>query len=120
MTPISVLTLLGCCAFAAAIALGQLLFKLAAADVAQRMHRSWLYATLSPWLIASVMLYVAATVLWVAILTQLPLTRAYPFALLGAALVPFLAHAVLGESFNTFQLAGFSLILAGLFLTQMG
>jgi multidrug transporter EmrE-like cation transporter len=111
--------MVGCCAFAASIAFGQTLFKLAAGDVKERLHRSWLEAALSPWLVAAIILYIAATVLWVAILTLLPLTRAYPFALLGAAMVPLLAHMVFGETLAIAHLARISLMLVGLFLTQL-
>lgn len=74
---------------------------------------------LSPWLVSAIVLYVASTALWLYILLQLPLSRAYPFALLGATLVPLLAWRVLGEALPGPYLLGLALVLAGLAIIQL-
>lgn len=97
---------------------GQLLFKLAATSIAERRAESWLHALASPWLIAALAVYGLSTALWIAILTKEPLSKAYPFALAGAAFVPLLAHVVLAEPLSARYWLGIWIILAGIMLTQ--
>jgi drug/metabolite transporter (DMT)-like permease len=99
-------------AFSASLAFGQILFKLAAADIgAAGIGSGWLFAAL--------LLYGASTVLWLWILTAIPLVRAYPFALLGAGIVPPLAWLLLGEAVGPGYLLGLALIIAGLAIVQL-
>jgi drug/metabolite transporter (DMT)-like permease len=107
---------LACCAFAAGIGMGQLLFKLAADDIRTRLDHSLLTAALSPYLVSALILYVLTTALWIGILMHLPLGRAYPFALLGAALVPLLAKAFLGETLDKQYFVGMALVLVGILI----
>jgi drug/metabolite transporter (DMT)-like permease len=95
------------------------LFKLAAGDVRTRLATSWLDAALSPWLIAALVIYAASTALWLYILAQVPLTRAYPFALLGVALVPLLARFTLGEPLPALYLFGVAVVIGGLVIIQL-
>jgi drug/metabolite transporter (DMT)-like permease len=98
---------------------GQILFKLAAEDIKPRLAAgSFVQAALSPWLLGAVILYAATTVLWIYILTRAPLSLAYPFSLLGAALVPALAGLLFGEAVTWKYLAGLLLVLVGLFVIQ--
>ena len=60
--------------------------------------------------------YGLSSCLWLYILIQTPLSRAYPFALLGAALVPLLAWLVLGEQLTARYWVGSFLVLIGLFV----
>lgn len=102
-------------AFSASLAFGQILFKLAAADIgAPGIGR-----VMSGWLFAALLLYGASTVLWLWILTAIPLVRAYPFALLGAGIVPPLAWLLLGEAVGPGYLLGLALIIAGLAIVQL-
>lgn len=111
--------LLGSClVFSASLAVGQLLFKLAADDVRLRLGWSLIRAVLSPWLIAAIILYGATTVLWIWILGQTTLTRAYPFALIGAAFVPLLAAFFLGEPISVRYGVGMVLVILGVAITQ--
>lgn len=100
-----------CVLFGLLLAAGQLLFKLAA----NGMDGLWSAAT-SPALMAALALYAATTALWVFILTRLPLSTAYPFSLLGAALVPLLAHFVFGEVISTKIVIGMVFVIFGLFV----
>jgi len=104
--------------FSATLSGGQLLFKLAAGDMRQRLAVSWLDAAVSPWLLAALVLYAGSTALWPYILAQVPLTKASPFALFGAALVPLLARLVLGEPLPGLYLAGIAVVIGGLAIIQ--
>ncbi len=110
--------ILSCLVFAASLGGGQVLFKLAAGDVQARLAIGWLEAALSPWLIAALLLYAASTALWLYILAQVPLTRAYPFVLLGAALVPLLARLTLAESLPAHYIFGMVVVIVGVAITQ--
>lgn len=110
---------LACLFLAASLAGGQVLFKFAAMDIQQRIERSWLEVISSPWLISSLLVYGASTVLWLWILTKMPLSRAYPFALLGTALVPLLAKLLFGESLPPLYLVGALLLFAGIVIIQI-
>ena len=116
----NLLLVLLCVIFAAALGGGQVLFKLAAGDVQARLASSWVEAVLSPWLIAALLLYAVSTALWLYILAQVPLTRAYPFVLLGAALVPLLARLTLSEPLPAHYIVGMAVVLAGVAITQLG
>lgn len=105
--------------FAVSLGIGQLLFKLAAGDVRSRLAMSWMDAALSPWLLSALALYAASTALWIYILAHAPLSRAYPFALLGAALVPLLARLVLNEPLPGQYLIGMVVVIVGVAMIQL-
>lgn len=113
------LNVAACLLLAMSLAGGQILFKFAAMDLQERISRSWLHAIWSPWLIGSLLVYAVSTALWLWILTRLPLSRAYPFALLGTALVPLLAKFIFNESLPMLYLFGAILFFAGLVLIQI-
>jgi len=106
-----------CCVFAALLAIGQLMFKFAAADISAAAN--WRTGLVSYWLFGALVLYALTTVLWVFILMKLPLSKAYPFALLGAAIVPMLAHFVLSEPLSPFYLGGLAAVIFGLLIIQL-
>ena len=100
---------------------GQVLFKLAA--------RSWTQADLlgnplafllSPTLIAALATYGLSAFAWMFVLRTAPLSRAYVFALTGAALVPFLSWLVFKEPLTPRYMIGFGLLLAGLYVSVGG
>jgi drug/metabolite transporter (DMT)-like permease len=104
-------------AYAAAMAGGQLLFKLAA----QRLGSSGAGERLielagSPYFYAAFALYSALAVLWVWILTFTPLSRAYPFVALAFAITPLLGGWMFGELIDLRLGLGILAILCGLFL----
>lgn len=108
-----------CLVFSMSLAIGQLLFKLAANDVLRLKDGSWLHILLSPSLVSAFALYGLTSLLWIWILTQLPLSRAYPFALLGAAIVPLCARVFLGEALSPLYGLGVLLVLTGLAIVNM-
>ena len=103
-----------CLLFAVGLSAGQIIFKIAADDIRGRIPFGWIWAALSPWFLTAICLYAVITGLWIFILTELPLSRAYPFSLLGSALVPAFAVIILGESIGLRYSLGFGLMLVGL------
>ena len=104
-----VLTVLG-------LSVGQILFKLAARDmredeplVQQVLLNTWLYVAL--------VVYGLATIVWIALLRQVPLQLAYPFVALAFFFVPILAHWILDETLRWQSFAGAALILAGVWVS---
>ena len=99
------------------LAIGQLLFRRAAVGVPPLSTLGGVAALLShPLFLLALALYGVATVLWVGVLQQVPLSRAYPFTALGFVVVPLCAVLFLGEPMDTRLGAGLALIFAGLML----
>lgn len=103
--------------FSVLLASGQVAFKFAANDIRSRVEASLgIWALLSAPLFAALILYAIATALWVWILTDTPLSRAYPFALLGAVLVPVASVLLFGERLNWTYPIGLAMVCAGVYL----
>lgn len=105
-------------AYAMGMAGGQVLFKAAAlrylpdGTVAERA----VSLVFNAYFLGAVALYVALTVLWVWLLTFIPLSRAYPFVALAFAITPLLGGMVFAEPITAKLLAGIALLLGGLLL----
>jgi undecaprenyl phosphate-alpha-L-ara4N flippase subunit ArnE len=95
---------------------GQILFKLAARDMAQG-DGLVTQVLLNGWLWTALAVYAAATAFWVLLLRQLPLNLAYPFVALAFVIVPLLSHWLLGEPLRWQNLAGAALIIAGVWVS---
>lgn len=100
----------------AAIAVGQVFFKLAARAASGTADFPW--DLLNAYLFVALAIYAAATFLWVWLLKTLPLNVAYPFIGLGFIIVPLLAAFFLDESLDWRNLAGGALIASGVALTS--
>jgi drug/metabolite transporter (DMT)-like permease len=105
-------------AYAVGMAGGQILFKAAALrylpdGTAAERASSLLF---NAYFLAAVALYVGLTVLWVWLLTFIPLARAYPFVALAFAITPLLGGMVFAEPITTKLLTGIALLLGGLLL----
>jgi undecaprenyl phosphate-alpha-L-ara4N flippase subunit ArnE len=101
-------------AFPVAIALGQIFFKRAATQVGSGSGGEWLLALARvPTMWWAIFLYAASTLLWVRILTTMPLSRAYPFVALAFVLVPAAGYAFFKEPVSHGQMLGIALIIAG-------
>jgi len=109
MTLIQLVLTLAC---VAAIAGGQILFKLAA-RAGEASSAAFPWDIVNVWLIAALAVYGGATLLWVWLLKTLPLNVAYPFVGFAFVIVPVLASLLLGESLDWRHLAGGLLIAAG-------
>lgn len=91
------------------LAAGQILFKFAAAGVQFENPRT----LLSLPLLAALALYGVATLMWLLVLTRLPLSFAFPFYGLTFLLVPILAAVFLGETLRIQTLVGGLVIMVG-------
>jgi multidrug transporter EmrE-like cation transporter len=106
--------------FTLALAGGQLLFKRAADGVAgaQGAADAAGRVALSPSFYLALCLYGGSTLLWIWILTRVPLSQAYPWAAAGTALVPLLAVLLFGEQVRPLYWLGIALIMAGIIVVQ--
>lgn len=101
--------------YAAGMSIGQVLFKLAANRTRGETARGFLSALLRDgYFLSTIGIYAGLTVLWVWILTQVPLSRAYPFVVLSFAFTPALASLIFGEALGAWYLAGLGLVVSGL------
>ena len=105
--------------FAAVLAAGQVLFKFsAAAFKSKSVAQGFVELAQTPTFYAAVTLYGAATLLWVWILSRVPLSQAYPWVALATSAVPILAVVVFDERFDSTYWLGVALVVMGVFLTQ--
>ncbi len=106
-----------CLAFSITMPVGQLLFKWAANNYNLVEGPPFPRILYNYALWGAFGWYAITALLWFYILTKVPLTLAYPASLLGAGIVPLLAWAVFGEPLSWRLLAGYVLLLAGVYLT---
>ena len=71
---------------------------------------------LHPWVALGLVLYFAAAVVWLLVLSRVDVSLAYPFVGLGFVVTMFLAWAILGEAVTPMRAAGTLLIAAGVAL----
>jgi len=100
--------------YALGMAIGQILFKMAARATVQAGPEAGLWGYVSLYLCAGVALYFGLTVLWVWILRSVPLSAAYPFVALAFVFTPLMASAIFGEKLTLGYASGLVLILAGI------
>ena len=101
-------------AFTVLLSLGQILFKQAALATGDQ---PLVTGMLNRWLFVGLVVYGAATVLWISILRTTPLSIAYPFSAAGFLMVPLAGHLLFGEPLHARYLAGVICIVAGILLT---
>ena len=101
----------------AGISVGQILFKLAAR---QGSPLEGLTAMVNGWMLAALILYGAATLLWVYVLRSTPLAIAYPLFALAFVLVPVLSFFFLNEPLRFSSFAGGALIMLGVVVSTQG
>jgi drug/metabolite transporter (DMT)-like permease len=102
--------------YAVAMAIGQVMFKLAAVhmpSVGSLMERLTSLAH-NGFFLAALALYGALTLLWVWILTFTPLSRAYVFIALAFAITPLAGGYLFGEPISLRLVIGVGLIVGGL------
>lgn len=106
--------------FAFLIAAGQFLFKQSAVAVAGLSPTASLAGLVrQPAFFAALLLYGASTLLWVWILTRVPLSLAYPVVALGMILVPLIGWYFFGERLSAAYWIGAILIVAGMLVIQL-
>ena len=105
-----------CSVFAVALPLGQMLFKWGAV-YNERLTGPFLARVIVIWpLIGAFAWYGVTALLWFYVLTRVPLSLAYAFSLVGSCLVPLAGWLVFKEQASWSMVAGYALMLAGLFL----
>jgi multidrug transporter EmrE-like cation transporter len=107
-----------CLTLSACMCFGQILFKMASLQQPQDSF-SFTKLLLSPWFLGAVTLYGLTTFLWVYILARMPLSVAYPFSLIGAALVPMAGYLLFGEPLAPRFWIGLGLVLSGLYVINV-
>ncbi len=100
----------------AALATGQILFKLAS-ETLSFTASGFLASLFDLRLLAALFVYGVATIMWLAVLKMTPLRLAYPFIALAFVIVPILAHFILGEKIGWNTFAGAALIGVGVWLS---
>jgi drug/metabolite transporter (DMT)-like permease len=98
---------------------GQVLFKLAAADLPNLADLS-IRHLFAPKLVLALGLYGFATIAWLFVLRAVPLSMAYPFIASAFIFVPLLAHFWLDEPLRLSNLIGAALIFAGVWVSHLG
>lgn len=106
-------------AFTFLLTAGQLLFKKVGLELRGEAGGGVWRLLLSPALYASLALYGIATLLWIWILSRVPLSRAYPYVALGVVLVPLASILIFGERVRPIFWLGAGLIIVGIIVTQM-
>ncbi len=106
-------------AFTLVLAAGQLLFKHVGDALRGRpLSEAALVLTRQPALYAALCLYGLSTLLWIWILSRIPLTQAYPWVAVGIIVVPILSHHVYSEAAGPLYWLGAALCAVGVLLTQ--
>lgn len=71
---------------------------------------------LNPWVISAFAAAFAASLCWMAALSKLPLSKAYPYTALSFPLVALLATWLFNDSWDGAKIAGTTLIVLGIFV----
>jgi drug/metabolite transporter (DMT)-like permease len=105
--------------FTLILASGQVVFKrVGLALQGQSGLDAILVAVRQPSLYAALVLYAAATLLWIWILSRVTLMQAYPWVAVGTIIVPLLGWLQFGERVAPVFWLGVALIIAGVGVTQ--
>jgi len=111
LNPITLAMIIGTIAM---LAVGQVLFKYAATSLNFSDVRSFLSLPL----FVALAVYAAATVAWLAVLTRVPLSLAFPFYGLSFILVPLLSLLILGEKLRISTVVGGVVIMLGVVISS--
>lgn len=109
---------LGSLLVAIMLAIGQALFKASAISWAEKDKAGFgVLNIISTTFIASLVLYGIATILWIVVLRNLPLSKAYPIMLVGSACIPLIGYFFFNEEITLRYIVGFGIVIAGLYIT---
>lgn len=109
-------------------AIAQTLFRIGMtrADVAHALREPAGFAAvaravvLSPYIWAGLFAYGLGTLLWLLVLSRIPVSLAYPFVALGIILTTLSGMLLLGEQVSRLSIMGIGLIAVGIVLAAMG
>lgn len=100
------------------VSIGQILFRLSAERID---NARWAATTFgNPWLLLALVVYGAATVLWLHVLRTAPLARVYPLFALAFIVVPLLESLLLDEALRAQVLIGGAVIVVGVAIAVRG
>ena len=100
-----------------AIAIGQLLFKLTSGRISET-NGGYSQIFIDPVFLLAIAIYAGATLTWIYVLRQVPLSYAYSFMALTFVFVPLLAWFFVGEQITWRYGLGAALIISGLAVVQ--
>ena len=104
--------------FAFLIAVGQVLFKKVSLTTTQLDGwRSIITLGLNFWFILAIGIYLITALLWISVVREIPLSRAYPFMAIGFILVPVAGHLFFAEALDARYFIGVILIIIGVYFT---
>lgn len=72
-----------------------------------------------PHIVVGILLFVFSMVVWLAVLSKMELSRAYPMVSISYVLVAIMARFILGESLPLTRLLGIVVILVGVTLVNL-
>ena len=110
--------LLLCAGFSLSLPVGQALFKWSANVYGTQTGSLLFKLTHNLPLFLALSWYGMSAFFWFYILTRIPLSAAYPIAILGSALVPVFAWLFFRERLSPDLILGYALMLAGLYVIQ--
>jgi len=100
------------------ISAGQILFKLASESIPTRLvFTEWLQFASNKFFLSALVIYGAATILWILALKRIDLFIAYPFMALAFIIVPCAGYLFLNEPVTYKTFIGAVLIIAGLIIS---
>jgi undecaprenyl phosphate-alpha-L-ara4N flippase subunit ArnE len=102
---------------------GQLILKHGMQLATARAHRSGgslvVAAVTSPWVLLGLMVFAISAVVWLAALSKVPLSLAYPFNALGYLVILTASILVLHERANLWTWGGTALVVSGLIIVVL-
>ena len=75
---------------------------------------------LNPWILSGLAAALLAAVTWMAAMTKLPLSHAYPFTTLAFVLVMVLSGLIFHEAITPLKMAGAALLVLGIVIGSQG
>lgn len=93
---------------------GQTVWKIGLAKLGGLQAGNWLTVLLSPYILAGIAMYGLATVLWLAVLSRLPLSIAYPLQSTAYVVGIIVAAIVFREAVPPHRWIGVAVVIAGI------
>jgi multidrug transporter EmrE-like cation transporter len=75
-----------------------------------------LQVALSPWVIFGLSFYIGSVIVWLMVLSRVPVSMAYPVSSISYITSAIAAYYLLGEDFGVMRIAGILIILTGVYL----
>jgi len=97
------------------VATGQLLFALGAKSTLLTDGKG-IITYINKYLVVGLIVYAIATVIWIYLLRNIPISIAYPFMSLSFIIVPIASYYVFGDPLNVKILIGGAFIMLGVYL----